>query len=102
MAKAKSRDYPLPPSDDLLKYKTPMGSVTMDTTGYSAGRKRFPIKAEGVQTGLYGRQEPVTVYGTVNRKGATRAIEYSQGKSKKRVAINPDKRVKKSFQNKNK
>lgn len=93
MAKAKHRDYPLPSSDGLLSWKTPSGnSVSMDTTGYSSGAKKFPIKVEGSRTGTYGKQTPVTIYGTTGRKGATRAIDYSQGKPYKRVGINPSKK----------
>lgn len=82
-----------------LKITTPRAGtkVTMDTTGYSAGKKRFPTKLEFQKVGLYGRTKPATVHGTSTRKSATRAIEYSQGKPYKRQTINPTGKAKKAF-----
>jgi hypothetical protein len=75
----------------VLEYKSPTGNtIKTDTTGYAAGKKRFPASFTGRKTGLYGRPEKneSTSYGTMNRKMAGRTIDASQGKPKKRIGMN--------------
>lgn len=87
--------------DGKISYKTPLGGkVTMDTTGFATGAKKFPIKVEGEKIGLYGKSKPATSYGFANRKGAERAIANSQGKKTKKYGFNPSGKAKKAFEDK--
>lgn len=66
--------------------------VTLDTTGYSAGKKRFPMKIEGTVPKSSPYEKRIGTrpgYGTMGRKSVTRAIEYSQGKPYKRMGSSP-------------
>lgn len=75
--------------DGIVSYKTPSGTkVSVDTSGYAAGKKRFPTKLEG---------KVGTTYGMMGKKSTNRAIESSQGKPYKRQGMNPTNKAKKAF-----
>jgi hypothetical protein len=62
-----------------ISYKYPSGNaVTTDTTGYAAGKRRFPAKMEGQGKKLYG---------TMGRKNVKKTIESTQGKPAKRIGM---------------
>lgn len=78
-----------------VSYKTPSGTkVSMDTTGYSGGAKRFPTMMEK-SVGRGGNSK--TAYGYAKRKSATRAIEKSQGKSTGSVKMTTSGKAKAAF-----
>jgi hypothetical protein len=63
-----------------VEYKSPKPggtSLSMDTTGYSAGKKRFPVEITYGRTGIFGDGKG---YSMVNRKDADKFIKQQQAK----------------------
>lgn len=85
--------------DGKISYKTPLGGkVTMDTSGFAAGAKKFPTKMERNLPAGNMTLQTRTGYGFTGRKGAERAIAKSQGEKAKKVGMRPSGKAKKAFE----